>query len=79
MHTTESLMPPIADLPFLQSLFWQGQSASIAGLSEDEILQTYERNWRYRGVVADLSADEKKMLFKLATKHQSWLVSELEA
>ena len=75
----ESDILPIADLPFLTSLCWQGQKASITGLSENEILQIYERNWRYRGVIADLGQDEKKMLLKLATQHRSWLASELRA
>jgi hypothetical protein len=70
-------MTSLDNLPFLKSLCWQGQAASIAGLSENDILQLYERNWRYLGVVADLGKDEKKMLFKLATKHRSWLVNEL--
>ncbi|MGC1310551.1 MAG: hypothetical protein WA885_25255 [Phormidesmis sp.] len=72
-------MLSITDLPFLKSLCWQGETPSIAGLSDDEILQIYERNWRYRGVIADLSEAEKKMLLKLATQYRSWLVSEIEA
>lgn len=64
-------------LPFLKSLCWQGQSASIAGLSERDILQLYERNWRYRGVIADVNESERAMLLKLAQKYQSWIVNEL--
>ena len=70
---------PIANLPFLRSLCWQGQKASIAELSEDEIVQMYERNWRYRGVIADLGEEEGRMLLKLAARQCSWLVSELQA
>ncbi len=33
---------PLDQLPFLKSLCWQGQTASIAHLSEAEILQIYE-------------------------------------
>ena len=75
----ENDLLPIAELPFLKSLCWQGQTASIAGLSEDELLEIYERNWRYRGVIADLSEGEEKMLLKLATQYHSWLVSEIKA
>jgi hypothetical protein len=70
-------MPSLDKLPFLKSLCWQGHSASVAGLSDDEILQLYERNWRYRGVVADLSEEEKIMLLQLATKYHSWIVNEI--
>ncbi|MEM9946926.1 MAG: hypothetical protein AAF810_12785 [Cyanobacteria bacterium P01_D01_bin.36] len=75
----ESEVRLIEDLPFLKSLCWQGQTASIKGLSEDEILQMYERNWRYRGMIAELGKDEEKMLVKLATQHRSWLANELQA
>lgn len=70
-------MPTLDQLPFLKSLCWQGQTASIAHLSEDEILQLYERGWRYRGVMADLSDVEKTLLQQLATKYHSWLINEL--
>ena len=75
----KSQILPITDLPFLRALCWQGQEASIAELAEDEILQMYERNWRYRGVVADLGEAEGEMLFKLAAQYRSWLVSELRS
>jgi hypothetical protein len=70
-------MSSLDNLPFLKSLCWQGHAASVAGLSDDEILQLYERNWRYRGVIADLSKDEKIMLLQLATKYRSWIVNEI--
>ena len=53
-------MLPLSQLPFLQSVCWQGEKASIEHLTEGEILQIYERNWRYRGVIADLSETEEK-------------------
>ena len=70
-------MRSLADLPFLKSICWQGQSASIAGLSDREIIQLYERNWRYRGVIADPSEAEKALILKLAKEHHSWLVNEV--
>jgi hypothetical protein len=71
------MMTSLDNLPFLKSLCWQGHSALVTGLSDDEILQLYERNWRYRGVVAELSEGEKILLFQLATKHHSWIANEL--
>ena len=75
--STGKAFSTLADLPFLESICWQGQSASITALSEAEILQLYERNWRYRGVIADLGEVEKTKLLQLDIKHQSWLASEL--
>lgn len=75
----ESKILSIAELPLLQSLCWQGKEASIASLSEEEVLSVYERNWRYRGVIADLGEEEAKMLLDLAMRHHSWLVNELRS
>jgi hypothetical protein len=75
--STDAAFSTLSELPFLESICWQGQSAAVTALSEAEILQMYERNWRYRGVIADLGEVEKTKLFQLATKHQSWLASEL--
>jgi hypothetical protein len=65
------------DLPFLKSLCWQGDTPSIAHLSDAEILQLYERNWRYRGVIANLSEEEKTVVRQLALKYDSWLANEV--
>ena len=70
-------MPTIDQLPFLRSVCWQGKTASIAHLSEEEILQLYERHWRYRGVIADLGETETILLQRLAAKYHSWLINEL--
>lgn len=67
----------LEDLPFLRSLCWQGEAPSIIGLSEIEILQLYERNWRYRGAIADLSETERLFVQKLAQHHQSWLINDV--
>lgn len=72
-------IPTLDQLPFLQSLCWQSETPSIAHLTENEILQLYERNWRYRGVVADLSTEEKRLLKQLATKYRSWVVNEISS
>lgn len=67
----------LSDLPFLQSICWQAEHPSIEGLSDAEIVQLYERNWRYRGVVADLSDTEKTIVYHLAIAQRSWLANEL--
>jgi len=67
----------LKQLPFLTSLCWQGDTPSIAYLSEAEIINIYERNWRLRGVVGDLDETEKSILRQLAIDHQSWLIYEI--
>lgn len=69
--------PPFDDLPFLKSLCWQGEVPAIVPLSDAEMLQLYERNWRYRGVLADLGEVEKAVVHQLALKYHSWLVNEV--
>jgi len=73
--STEEAFSILSELPFLESMCWQGQSASVTSLSEEEVLQLYERNWRYRRAIADIGEVEKAKLLQLATKHQSWLAS----
>jgi hypothetical protein len=68
---------PLEDLPFLRSLCWQSEQSSLAGLSDLEILDLYERNWRYKGVMADLSDIEAAFIKQLAQQHQSWLVNHV--
>jgi hypothetical protein len=67
----------LAQFPFLRSLCWQGETPSIAGLSELEILQIYERNWRYRGATANLSETERTFIHQLAQRYQSWLINDV--
>jgi hypothetical protein len=64
-------------LPFLTSLCWQGDEPTIGHLSELDILNLYERNWRLRGVMADLSADEVVLIRRIAAEYHSWLVNEV--
>ncbi|MBE9012796.1 hypothetical protein IQ250_21585 [Pseudanabaenaceae cyanobacterium LEGE 13415] len=46
-------------------------------MSDAEIVRLYERNWHYRGVIADLSDTEKEIVYQFAIEHRSWLVNEL--
>ena len=50
----------LEDLPFLRSLCWQGQEPSIAHWSEQEVLNLYERNWRFRGVMAEVAMGRQR-------------------
>lgn len=69
--------PNLDELPFLRSLCWQANSPSIANLSESEILQLYERNWRYQGAIANLSETERQFVRELAQDYRSWLVNDV--
>ncbi|BAC89564.1 hypothetical protein [Gloeobacter violaceus] len=51
------------ELPLLKALCWQ--TGSTSGLSPREMLQIYERGWRFRGVLADLGEQEREFLQKL--------------
>jgi hypothetical protein len=64
-------------LPFLTSLCWQGVQSSIAHLSEQDMLNLYERNWRLRGVMADPSEQEMIFIRRIAAEYHSWLVYEV--
>jgi hypothetical protein len=67
----------LEQLPFLASLCWQGTQPTIAHLSELDILHLYERNWRLRGVMADLSEPEVMFIRRIAAEYHSWLVNEV--
>ncbi len=67
----------LAAFPFLTSLCWQGEKPSIEGLTEAEILSIYERNWRWRGVMASLSDAEVTWIQTYGKLHDSWLINEL--
>jgi hypothetical protein len=71
------VLPQLDKLPFLQSVCWQGEVSSMTELTEAEVLQLYERNWRYRGVLADLSQVEACFVRKLSAKYHSWLANDL--
>ena len=67
----------LEELPFLRSLCWQGNVPSIDQWSEQDVLNLYERNWRFRGVMAEVSDGEATVIRALAMKHHSWLVNEI--
>jgi hypothetical protein len=67
MTATTPEMPE--DLPFLQSLSWF--DSHWRELTAFEILQRYERGWRYRGVTAELSVAEAAFLRSLICRFGS--------
>lgn len=64
------LVPPM-DLPFLRAICWQ--RGDVTDMSAEEMLERYERGWRYVGVLSDLGVEEKTFLHRLAVAHGSWL------
>ncbi|MCU0566282.1 MAG: hypothetical protein MUF49_06760 [Oculatellaceae cyanobacterium Prado106] len=70
-------MPNLDDLPFLKSLYWQSDTPSIGHLTQAEILSIYERNWHYRGTLAELSETERQLIRELAVEYHSWLVNDV--
>ena len=58
-------------LPFLQAICWN--TNDITHFSLDEMLDRYERGWKYRGVLADLEGDELEFVRQLAKNKGSWL------
>ncbi len=72
-----SLPIDLEAFPLLKSLCWQGEKPSIEGLTEVEILSIYERNWRLRGVMENLSVAEIEWIQTYGKLYDSWLINEL--
>ncbi|AGY58247.1 hypothetical protein GKIL_2001 [Gloeobacter kilaueensis JS1] len=51
-------------LPLLEALAWQ--CGGIEHLEPEDQLRLYERNWRFRGVLAEPSSDELQYIRALA-------------
>lgn len=62
-------------LPFLESICWQTQN--VRHFSLLEMLNRYERGWRYRGVLADLEGEELEFVRDLAKKTDSWIIRDV--
>lgn len=58
-------------LPFLEAICWDLGDVNL--LSQDEILDRYERGWAYQGVLADILPQEKLYIANLAKAKGSWL------
>ncbi len=61
--------------PFLDALCWQ--IGNNDQLTATEILQTYERGWRYLAVLADPSEEEWQEIRQLTAQYGSWLQADL--
>jgi len=64
-----------ADLPFLRAICWQTEDISCFSLSE--MLDCYERGWKYRGVLSDLEGEESDFVYDLAKKADSWIAGDV--
>ncbi|MEQ8392736.1 MAG: hypothetical protein RIB30_17240 [Thalassospira sp.] len=62
------------ELPFLRALLWQGDKERR--LSKQEMLNAYERGWRFHDILAEPTVDELKFIKALASAQGSWLEVE---
>jgi hypothetical protein len=69
MATAEIAVP--AELPFLQSISWFDRD--YRDLSPLDMLRRYEAGWRYKGVLADPSAEEWAFIQELVRRFGSYL------
>ena len=58
----------------MRALLWQGDKQRR--LSEQEMLNAYERGWRFNDILAEPTVDELKSIEALASSHGSWLEVE---
>lgn len=66
-----------AELPFLAALSWSGHD-DLAELAPEEMLRRYEAGWRWRGVLAEPSADELRFIRDLAARYGT-VIRDLDA
>lgn len=58
-------------LPFLEDISWQ--TDDVYKFSPREMLQRYERGWRYREIFQSMTETEREFIKKLSVKYDSWL------
>ncbi|MDM8517415.1 hypothetical protein QUF76_14550 [Desulfobacterales bacterium HSG16] len=63
------------DLPFLKSICWQ--TKNVRHFSLQEMLNRYERGWKYRGVLTDLEGEELDFVRNLVKKLDSWIANDV--
>ena len=63
-------------LPFLESIGWQLKN--VYQMSEQEIVQLYQRNWHHRTTFKNLKQEEKDFIYYLAKKYNSWILPDFE-
>ncbi len=64
-----------AGLPFLKSVCWQTED--IRHFTLLEMLNRYERGWKYRGVLADIEGEELDFLRDLVKEFDSWIANDV--
>lgn len=74
MNTDKYIEVP-QELPFLKAICWDLRNVNV--LNQDEILNRYERGWHYRGVLADIGAEERKFIATIAKRNGSWLAGDV--
>lgn len=70
----KEIMPP-THLPFLEAICWQ--TNDIYHFTLDEMLDCYERGWKYHGILGTLEGQERNFVHQLATDRNSWLSLEI--
>jgi hypothetical protein len=68
-------IPIPSKLPFLEDLCWQ--TDDIYKFTAYEMLELYERGWRYKDVFKSMTEAEKEFIKQLSLKYNSWLDTEL--
>ena len=63
-------------LPFLRSLLWQTNGA-IAVLTPEEMLNVYERGWRYRYTLESPTPEELNFIRELAAQFASTMIHDV--
>jgi hypothetical protein len=64
-------LEPPRELPFLESLSWFDRGWRL--LSPEDMLRRYEDGWRFRGVLAEPSAEELELIRELCRRYGSFL------
>jgi Nucleotidyl transferase AbiEii toxin, Type IV TA system len=65
---------PPKKLPFLESICWQ--TRDVYRFTPEEMLNRYERGWRYRDIFNNLESEELDFIRELAAYYKSWLVAD---
>lgn len=71
----DTYTPVPKELPLLEAICYQ--TGDVRHFTTEEMLNRYERGWKYKGVLADLGAEEKEFLHYIAHKSNSWLALDV--
>lgn len=67
--------PVPKELPFLEAICYQ--TDDVRHFTAEEMLNRYERGWKYKGILADLGTEEEEFLHNIAHKFDSWLALDV--